>query len=83
MQFERKSRAQIREQELIRDSSDLVRYSVDVGISDGGCHNKGFAMRGVEANRVGINIDGVALPDMEEISLHGRYGNFNSVSPEN
>ena len=75
---ERKSRAQI-EQELIRDSSDLVRYSVDVGISDGGRHNKGFAMRGVEANRVGINIDGVALPDMEENSLYGRYGNFNSA----
>ena len=75
---ERKSRAQI-EQELIRDSSDLVRYSVDVGISDGGRHNKGFAMRGVEANRVGINIDGVTLPDMEENSLYGRYGNFNSA----
>lgn len=75
---EQKSRAQI-EQELIRDSSDLVRYSVDVGISDGGRHNKGFAMRGVEANRVGINIDGVALPDMEENSLYGRYGNFNSA----
>ncbi len=75
---ERKSRAQI-EQELIRDSSDLVRYWVDVGISDGGRHNKGFAMRGVEANRVGMNIDGVALPDMEENSLYGRYGNFNSA----
>ena len=43
---EQKNRAQI-EQELIRDSSDLVRYSVDVGISDGGRQNKGFAIRGV------------------------------------
>ncbi len=75
---ERKNRAAI-EQEIIRDNADLVRYSVDAGISDGGRHQKGFAMRGVEANRVGINIDGVALPDMEENSLYGRYGNFNSA----
>ncbi|OOF70175.1 TonB-dependent hemoglobin/transferrin/lactoferrin family receptor [Rodentibacter caecimuris] len=72
--------------ELIRDTADLVRYSTDVGISDNGRRLKGFAMRGVEGNRVGISIDGVSLPDSEENSLYSRYGNFNnsrlSVDPE-
>ncbi|MFC0819553.1 TonB-dependent hemoglobin/transferrin/lactoferrin family receptor [Moraxella marmotae] len=62
---------------MIRDVRDLVRYSPDVGIADSGRHLKGFAMRGVEGNRVGISIDGVSLPDSEENTLYSRYGNFN------
>lgn len=81
----KKSRRAIQD-ELISDTRDLVRYTTDVGISDNGRHNKGFAMRGVEGNRVGISIDGVALPDSEENSLYARYGNFNSsriqIDPE-
>lgn len=81
----KKSRRDIQD-ELIADSKDLVRYTTDVGISDSGRHNKGFAMRGVEGNRVGILIDGVSLPDSEENSLYARYGNFNSsrivIDPE-
>ncbi|MCK3655204.1 ligand-gated channel protein [Pasteurellaceae bacterium Macca] len=72
--------------ELISDSRDLVRYTTDVGIVDNGRHNKGFAMRGVEGNRVAITIDGVSIPDFEENSLYARYGNFNSsrlaIDPE-
>lgn len=72
--------------EMIRDNKDLVRYTPDVGLSDSGRHQKGFAMRGVEGNRVGISIDGVNLPDSEENSLYARYGNFNSsrlaIDPE-
>ncbi len=63
---------------MIRDTRDLVRYSSDVGVSDDGRRMKGFAMRGVEDNRVGISIDGVALPSSEENSLYARYGNFNN-----
>lgn len=48
-------------QEMIRDNKDLVRYSTDVGLSDSGRHQKGFAVRGVEGNRVGVSIDGVNL----------------------
>lgn len=66
------------QQELIRDIKDLVRYSTDVGLADNGRHLKGFAMRGVEGNRVGIAIDGVNIPDFEENSLYKRYGNFNN-----
>ncbi|OAU94244.1 TonB-dependent hemoglobin/transferrin/lactoferrin family receptor [Moraxella catarrhalis] len=62
---------------MINDTKDLVRYSTDVGVVDNGRHLKGFAMRGVEGNRVGISIDGVTLPDSEENTLYARYGNFN------
>lgn len=82
---ERKEREQI-DKEMINDVRDLVRYSTDVGIVDSGRHLKGFAMRGVEGNRVGISIDGVSLPEFEENSLYARYGNFNNsrmaIDPE-
>ncbi|WP_423841583.1 TonB-dependent hemoglobin/transferrin/lactoferrin family receptor [Actinobacillus equuli] len=81
----KKTRRAIQE-ELIADTKDLVRYTTDVGIADSGRHLKGFAMRGVEGNRVGISIDGVNLPDSEENSLYARYGNFNTsrltIDPE-
>ena len=81
----KKTRKAIQE-ELVSDNYDLVRYATDVGISDNGRRNKGFAMRGVEGNRVGISIDGVNLPESEENSLYARYGNFNSsrlsIDPE-
>ena len=81
----KKTRKVIQE-ELVADNYDLVRYATDVGISDNGRRNKGFAMRGVEGNRVGISVDGVNLPESEENSLYARYGNFNSsrlsIDPE-
>ncbi|ULJ64981.1 TonB-dependent hemoglobin/transferrin/lactoferrin family receptor [Wielerella bovis] len=73
---ETKNRATIT-REMIRDNRDLVRYSADVGVAENGRHQKGFAMRGVDDNRVGIAIDGITLPDSEENSLYKRYGNFN------
>lgn len=74
---ERKSQGTI-EKEMVRDSFDLVRYLVDVGVGDDGRRLKGFAIRGVEDNRVGISIDGIALSASEENSLYARYGNFNN-----
>lgn len=74
------------QKEMIRDTRDIVRYSADVGIAENGARMKGFAMRGVEGNRVGLSVDGVALPDFEENSLYQRYGNFNNsritIDPE-
>ena len=49
------------QKELVRDTRDLVRYTTDVGISDNGRFLKGFSIRGVEGNRVGISVDGVNL----------------------
>ena len=66
------------QQEMIRDTRDLVRYTTDIGVADNGRRLKGFSMRGVEGNRVGISVDGVSLPDFEENSLYARYGNFNN-----
>ena len=69
------------DEELIFDSKDLVRYQPDVGLADNGRHLRGFAIRGVEGNRVGISIDGVSMPAYEDNSLYGRYGNFNTARP--
>ena len=84
--YAEKKNAKIIQQELIENNKDLVRYSPDVGVVDQGRHQKGFAIRGVEDNRVGISVDGVALPDLEENSLYKRYGNLNtsrqSIDPE-
>ena len=84
--YAEKKNAKIIQQELIENNKDLVRYSPDVGVVDQGRHQKGFAIRGVEDNRVGISVDGVALPDSEENSLYKRYGNLNtsrqSIDPE-
>jgi len=51
------------QQEMIRDTRDLVRYTTDIGVADNGRRLKGFSMRGVEGNRVGISVDGVFFPD--------------------
>lgn len=69
------------QREMIRNAKDLTRYDTDLGVADGGRFQKGFSLRGVEGNRVGITIDGVTMPDSEENSLFARYGNFNSSRP--
>ncbi len=67
--------------EMIRDMRDLTRYEQDLGLQEEGRFNKGFTMRGVEGNRVGILVDGVSLPNFEENSLYARYGNMNTSRP--
>lgn len=82
---EEKNREQLN-QEMVSDNRDLLRYSTDVGLADSGRFQKGFALRGVEGNRVGIYFDGVDIPSSEENSLYARYGNYNSsriaIDPE-
>ncbi|MDP8169945.1 TonB-dependent hemoglobin/transferrin/lactoferrin family receptor [Pasteurella skyensis] len=72
--------------ELVHSNRDLVRYSLDLGLADSGRNQKGFSMRGVEANRVGITFDGVDIPSFEENSLYALYSNYNSsrlsIDPE-
>lgn len=83
--IETKTRDEL-EKEMVGNNVDLLRYSVDAGLVDSGRNQKGFALRGVEGNRVGITFDNVNIPNSEENSLYARYGNFNAsriqIDPE-
>ena len=64
-------------QQMVQSSSDLVRYNTEVSVSYGGGNrsgNKGFAVRGVDGNRVNMNIDGVSLPEAEANEIYSPYG---------
>lgn len=59
----------------IQNSQDLVRYHTEVDVAEVGRYgNKGFAIRGVDGNRVAVNIDGVALPEVEINEIFSPYG---------
>ncbi len=53
------------ERELVQDSADLIRYTPGVAmIADGNRFGRqGFSIRGLEGNRVRVEIDGVPMPD--------------------
>lgn len=62
-------------QENIQNAHDLVRYNTEVDVAEVGRYgNKGFAVRGVDGNRVAMNVDGVALPEVESNELYSPYG---------
>ncbi|MBE2895139.1 TonB-dependent hemoglobin/transferrin/lactoferrin family receptor [Spirabiliibacterium falconis] len=68
---------------LTQDIHDMVRYNPGVSVVEGGrAGSNGFSIRGVDKDRVAINVDG--LPQAESRSssafqeLFGAYGNFNS-----
>lgn len=59
----------------VQDTRDLVRYNAEVDVAEVGRYGtKGFAVRGVDGNRVAMNIDGVALPEVEVNELYSPYG---------
>lgn len=59
----------------IQNSHDLVRYNTEVDVAEVGRYgNKGFAIRGVDGNRVAMSIDGVALPEAEVNEIFSPYG---------
>lgn len=67
--------AQQIKKEMISNAHDLVRYNTEVDVAEVGRYgNKGFAIRGVDGNRVAMNIDGVALPDVEVNEVFSPYG---------
>jgi hemoglobin/transferrin/lactoferrin receptor protein len=53
------------ERELVQDIGDLVRYTPGVAvISEGNRFGRqGFSIRGLEGNRVRVEVDGVPMPD--------------------
>lgn len=64
-------------QQMVQSSSDLVRYNTEVDVAYGGgsrSGNKGFAVRGVDGNRVNMNIDGISLPESEANEIFSPYG---------
>lgn len=59
----------------IHDAHDLVRYNSEIAVAQVGRYgNQGFAMRGVDGNRVAMAVDGVALPVVESNEVFARYG---------
>ncbi|EOX4872621.1 TonB-dependent hemoglobin/transferrin/lactoferrin family receptor, partial [Haemophilus influenzae] len=72
------------EKEQVQDIKDLVRYETGITVVEAGRFgNSGFAVRGVDENRVAVQIDG--LHQAETISSQGfkelfeGYGNFNNT----
>ncbi len=63
------------DEQNIQSSHDLVRYNTEVDVAEVGRYgNKGFAIRGVDGNRVAMSVDGVALPEVEVNELFAPYG---------
>ena len=60
---------------LIDSNKDLVRYNPDISVSDAGRYgSNGYAIRGVDGNRVALNLDGVSLPDKQVNEIFSAYG---------
>ncbi len=62
-------------QQLIQNNHDLVRYNTEVDVAEVGRYgSKGFAIRGVDGNRVAMSLDGMALPEVEVNEIYAPYG---------
>lgn len=72
----------------VLDERDMLRGQTGVSLSDGGrAGSNGYAMRGVDGNRVSIMVDGVAQAEYFLPGVYSGYGymngNRNSVELEN
>lgn len=89
---EEKVRRQALDKQMVSDEHDLVRYDPGISVVEGGrSGSNGFAIRGVDKDRVAINVDGLAQAESRSSEafqeLFGAYGNFNAnrntSEPEN
>lgn len=89
---EEKVRRQALDKQMVSDESDLVRYDPGINVVEGGrSGSNGFTIRGVDKDRVAINVDGLAQAESRSSEafqeLFGAYGNFNAnrntSEPEN
>ena len=89
---EEKIRRQVLDKQMVSDESDLVRYDPGISVVEGGrSGSNGFTIRGVDKDRVAINVDGLAQAESRSSEafqeLFGAYGNFNAnrntSEPEN
>lgn len=63
------------DQQLIQSQADLVRYNPDVSVAEVGRYgSKGFAIRGVDGNRIAMSLDGVGLPEQQINQIFSPYG---------
>lgn len=71
------------ETRLIRDIRDLARYDATIGVNEDVSRfgAQGFAIRGLEGNRVAVELDGVPLGDGFAVGSFSRAGR-NLVDPE-
>ena len=89
---EEKIRRKTLDKLLVNDEHDLVRYDPGISVVEGGrAGSNGFTIRGVDKDRVAINVDGLAQAESRSSEafqeLFGAYGNFNAnrntSEPEN
>lgn len=71
------------DEDMVQDQHDLVRYEPGVSVVEGGrAGSNGFAIRGVDKDRVAITVDGLAQGESRSSEgfseLFGGYGNFNA-----
>ncbi len=71
------------ETRLIRDIRDLARYDATISVNEDASRfgTQGFAIRGLEGNRVAVELDGVPLGDGFAVGSFSRAGR-NLVDPE-
>lgn len=79
---ERKKRKEL-DEKMVQDEYDLVRYDTGVSVVEGGrSGSNGFAIRGVDKDRVAINVDGLTQAESRSSEafseLFGAYGNYNA-----
>ena len=69
--------------QMMQDAKDYIRYLPGVGISETASRfgNKGYAIRGVEENRVSISVDGMPQAETETNVVFSSYGLINSSRP--
>lgn len=80
---EQKNKREKLDENLVQDIRDMVRYDPAVSVVEGGRGaSNGFAIRGVDKDRVAISVDGLAQAESRSSEafqeLFGAYGNFNA-----
>lgn len=80
---ETRQRRKALDEQMVQDEYDLTRYETGVSVVEGGrAGSNGFAIRGVDKDRVAINVDGLAQAESRSSEafqeLFGAYGNYNA-----
>lgn len=71
------------DENMVQDEHDLVRYTPGVTVVEGGrAGSNGFAIRGVDKDRVAVSVDGLMQAESRSSDafqeIFGAYGNYNT-----